>query len=231
MPIRDRAPSPGPRRGVGDAIRAWIADLGGPPVAAPPRWDDLSERWWQLPPRVRQVVLVAAAASTLLVSMTSALRTPWGPPVTVAVLTADVGWAGEVAGAVALVERPAGTLPPDVLAADEATSGGARLRGPLPAGTVLRRAHLATTLQALEVGSGRAAVPLRADLVPAEVEPGSRVDVVAAGVDGRGHVLARGAHVLRATADAVWLDVTREEAVAVAGADGVDAVRLVLLGR
>lgn len=202
-------------------------------MAYPPRLDDVLERWWALPPRARQAAGALVAVIVLTVAGSAATRSPWGEAVPALVLVADGSWGDHLGpDAVAVATVPASTLPLDAVRDRDALAlhATARLRGPLPAGTILRSSHLADAGVAGTLADGRAAVPVRQDQAQGRIDDGVPVDIVAAGNDGRGHVLARSARVLRAADDGVvWVDVARDEAAAVAGATATDAIRIVVL--
>lgn len=217
-------PFPAPDRDRRHRRAGWH----GPPPSLPATLDRVADAWYRLTPRLRLAVGLAAATLVLLTAGAGAVRSPWGPPVTVVVTAVDRPPGSLLTAAdVATARRPRRLVPSDAVAADEAV--GARLAGAVVAGTVLTARHLADDAgPGAGLAPGRAAFPVPAGPL-VDVRPGQRVDVVAGDAGGRGRTLAAGARVLTVTAEVVWLDVARDDAPDLAAAAAWDGLRLVLL--
>jgi hypothetical protein len=198
--------------------------LGGAPLAAPPVVDRCSERWWQLPPRVRMALLGGAALTLLAAGTLHVASSPWGPPVSVLVATDDLVVGHQLGeGDVRRADWPADLVPPG--AALEATG---TVVAPVAAGSVVTGLHLGEGGLGTAVPHGRAAVPLPAELV-SDLPPGARLDLVGTDLDARGLVLAHDAVVLAHDGVHVWVVVDRAAAADVAAAAMAGALATVLV--
>ena len=161
--------------------------LDGPPPSLPPVLDRLLERWWTLPPRVRAAAVLAAAVLVAGGAVGRVARSPYGPPVAVAVVVRDLPVGAPLAGSVATERRPAGHVPVDAVASvpDDATVAMG-----VVAGTVLTARHLRPGGPLADLPADTAAVAVGADASVAH----ARVDRVA---DGDAGFLANDAHDLR----------------------------------
>lgn len=202
-----------------------LASLRGRPFALPAPLDDAVERWWALPPRARLAIGLSVTLAMLLVAGRGAARSPWGEPVPVLVAARDLPAGAELTPSeVVLVERPEATLPVGALA--EVPTG--RLSTMIPQGAVLTSAHVTDHGLAAGLAPGRSAVALPAADLPT-LSPGQRIDVVTSTTDGSGARLATDAVVLATGGDHIWLDVARDEAVAIGAGLGWARVTVVLL--
>jgi hypothetical protein len=153
-------------------------------------------------------IVAAAATAALLVDLSSA-SAALGRRVTVAVAIAPLAPGDTVSTAtVVLRSLPAGAVPATALSAVPIDG---TLRQHLAPGEVLTEADLATEGADLPDGWRTIAIPRRGALPP--LEPGARVDVIAASV-----VLAAGAVVVTVADDGVVVAVPAESAPAVATA-------------
>lgn len=188
--------------------------LDGPPPSLPPVLDRLLERWWTLPPRARAAAVLAAAVLVVGGAVGRVVRSPYGPPVAVAVVVRDLAVGTPLAGSVATERRPAGLVPADAVVevpADATVAMG------VVAGTVLTARHLRPGGPLADLPVGTAAVAVGADAV-AGATPGRRVDLIVTRPDGGGAVAAADARVLATEGDRVWLAVPRAAAPDVAAA-------------
>lgn len=201
-----------------------LSRLDGAPFALPDILDRASERWWARSPRTRFVLVGCALALVVLVGLSHAAATPYGPLRTVHVATRDLPIGHEVSpGDVRRTDWPLELIP---TAATTDPTG--RLTAPLPAGAVLTDGHLGSDGIAGQLPPDTVAVALPAEAVPT-LAPGQRIDVVGRDVQGVGLVLARGARVVTVEAEVVWLAVAREAAADVAAAAPTGAVSVVVL--
>jgi hypothetical protein len=192
--------------------------LDGPPLPLPSVLDRLSERWWSLPPRWRSTLVLVAVAATVLLGLSHAAATPYGPPTSVMVATRDLPAGHELErGDLRRVTWPQELVPPDPLGHAEG-----RLAAALPEGSVATSRHVAAEGAAAALPHGMVAVPVPGEAMPA-LTVGSRVDVIGRDLDGRALVLARGGSVLAMDGTEVWLAVPEANApeVAAAGASGL----------
>ena len=199
--------------------------LDGTPAVLPRPLDAISERWFRAGPRLRLALvlgLVLAVAAALVVRLTTS---PWGPPVRVLVTAADLPVGHELAaGDLRPARWPAGLVPDDALA----DPAGMRLSAAVPTGTLLTRRHASAGGLAAALAPDHAAVAVPADLLPS-LPSGSFVDLVGAGHDGTGTVLAGDVEVLRVDSDRVWVGVPRALAAEVAAAGATGQLTAVLL--
>jgi hypothetical protein len=198
--------------------------LDGPPFALA-RWLDItSERWWRLRPRVRAAVAVAGLLAVVTAVTARVVTDPYGAPTTVLVATRDLP-AGHELGASDVRRRtwPAGLVPPGATLRREG-----RLALPVVSGSVLTDAHLDALGLVRGLDPADAAVAVPRDLLP-ELAVGDRVDVLGAGADGSGTVVAVGAVVLATDPTTVWLATSREAAPAVVAAVLRGAIGVALL--
>jgi len=187
--------------------------LDGPPFALA-RWLDIaSERWWRLRPRVRAAVAVAGLLAVVTAATARVVTDPYGAPTTVLVATRDLP-AGHELGDSDIRRRtwPAGLVPPGATLRREG-----RLALPVVTGSVLTDGHLDALGLARGLDPADAAVAVPRDLLP-ELDVGDRVDVLGAGADGGGIVVAVGAVVVATDPTTVWLATSREAAPAVVAA-------------
>lgn len=199
--------------------------LDGAPAVLPRPLDALSERWFRAGPRLRLALVVAlclAAAAALALRLSTS---PWGPPAGVLVTVSDLPVGHELAAGDLRTQR----WPTDLVPADAIdTAAGLRLAVGAPAGTVLTRRHVATGGVAGALSPDTAAVALPSDLLPS-LPAGSTVDLVGAGHDGAGSVLAADVEVLRADSERIWVAVPRAAAAEVAAAGASGRITAVLL--
>ena len=118
---------------------------------------------------------------------------------------------------------PDGLVPPGAT-----TRRDGRLALPLLTGSVLVESHLDASGPARALGASSVAVAVPRDLLP-ELAVGDRIDVLGAGPDGSGTVVALDAVVVWADAATVWLATDREAAPAVVAAVLRGAVGVALL--
>lgn len=205
-------------------LRAAWPVLDGPPPTLPAVVDRALDAWWTLPPRVRAAAALAALLLVAAGGVVRVARSPYGPPVAVAVAVRDLPVGVAPAGAVTVERRPVHLVPVDAVAAppDDAT-----LAMGVVAGTVLTARHLRPGGPLAELAPGSAAVAVPADAVPGAT-PGRRVDVIVTRADGGGAVAAADARVLATEDGRVWLAVPRTAApdVAAAAARGLLSVAL-----
>lgn len=214
---------PPPRRRLADRLRTH-----GAPFALPPLLDAFAERWAGLPPRVRTIVLLAAALAALAVAGRGAATSPWGPPVQVVVATTDLP-AGRVLTVDDLVEAdwPRALVPP--AASDRLEElVGRSLGAPVVAGSPVSSTHVAEGGLAAGLPPGHAAVALPAP-EGVTLRSGQHIDLLAGDGDRGGVRLASTATVVAADETTVWVGVRREDAAAVAGALAWGEVTVALL--
>jgi len=199
----------------------------GPPPALPDLLDRALERWWRLPPRVRAAAVVAVLLLLAGTAVARVARSPWGPPVLVAVATRDLPVGATLGGAVATARRPASLLP-----ADAAVPGGipddATLAIGVVAGTVLTERHLRPGGPLADLRPGLAAVGVPVEALPGAAA-GRLVDLVVTRTDGGGVVVAADVRVLSVDGELAWLAVPRAAAPDVAAAAGRGLLTAALL--
>lgn len=197
--------------------------LQGPPPALPGRLDDLAEAWWRLPPRVRAVLVAAAALAVLLLAGAGATRSPWGGTVRVPVAARDLPPGVELSATdVRWRDWPAALAPEPVAPVGEVLAVG------LVRDALIRPDHFLVPGAAGGIGDDEAVVVLDAATLPAAAR-GQRIDLLAGGYDGTGRVLARAARVVAVDDGRVWVAVARADAPAVAGAAAAGSVTGALL--
>lgn len=202
--------------------------LQGAPPALPPALDALLERWARAAPRARVAVGALAVVVVLSFAGHGATRSPWGPP-SPAVLAAREIPAGTTITTehVTVGDWPADLLPAGTFS-DPSELVGQVVVSPVTAGMVI--APLAVTDGGMAAGlrAGNVAYPLEIE-VGAPLSPGQVVDVI--GADGtRGAQRLAGAAVVIAHDEGrIWLEVSRDEAPAIAAASAWGHVTLVLL--
>lgn len=160
------------------------------------------------------MALALALALTLAVAAIGRiLADPYGAPTTVLVTTRDLP-AGHELTAADLRRRtwPDGLVPPGATGRREG-----RLALPLVAGSVLVERHLDAYGPARGLAATDVAVAVPRELLP-DLALGDRLDVLAAGPDGSGVVVARDAIVVASDPTTLWLATAREEAPGVVAA-------------
>jgi hypothetical protein len=215
MPLRTLLP-PLPRSGA-----------GGPPLVLPELLDRGLERWWRLGPRVRAAVVVLLLLGLAATAVGRVARSPWGPPVTVAVATRDLPVGAPLQGAVVAARRPAALLAGDTVPPD-AVPPEATLALGVVAGTVLTARHLRPGGPLADLAAGSAAVAVPTAALPG-VTAGRRLDLVIARADGGGVVVAADARVLALDEGLAWVVVPRAAAADVAAAAGRGTLTAALL--
>lgn len=201
--------------------RAWAPrwpGTTGPPPSLPVLLDRASERWWGLAPRLRGIVVLVVLLALATTAVGRVARSPWGPPVTVAVATRDLAVGARVSGAVATARWPASLVPADAVAPAEVARDATLALG-VVAGTVLTGRHLRPGGPLADLAPGLAAVPVPLDALPG-VTAGRRLDLVVARADGGGLVVAADARVLALDGGLAWLAVPRAAAPDVTAAAG-----------
>lgn len=214
------------RRARASSGRAPRSRLDGPPLALAPLLDAASERWWGLRPRARAALALAVTLALALAAVARVLTDPYGAPTTVLVTTRDLP-AGHDLGASDLRRRtwPTGLVPPG---ATDRREG--RLTLPLVAGSVLVASHLDDSGPARGLSATSVAVAVPRELLP-ELAIGDRLDVLAAGADGAGIVVAQDAVVVASDPTTLWLATDRGSAPAVVAAVLRGAIGIALLPR
>jgi pilus assembly protein CpaB len=198
--------------------------IDGAPFAAPALLDRASERWWQLPPRLRGALLAMGIVVALAAGTVHLAASPWGAPVTVLVATDDLVAGQRLhAGDVRRADWPAALVPEGAIREPNGT-----VVAPVPAGGVVTDRHVGDGGLGTMIPDGRAAVALPLELLP-ELPSGTQLDLVGADLDTRGVVLARGAVVIATDDLHVWLVVDRQEAADVAAATLTGAVTVVVV--
>jgi Flp pilus assembly protein CpaB len=195
--------------------------VGGAPLALPAGLDAISDRWWGLDPRTRTWIVLAGVVALLAGAGFRAAAAPYGSPVGVLVAASDL----EAGTPLAEADLDRRRWPSDLAPDDVRTRTVGTLTAPLPAGAVLTDRHVTDGGIAGMLTDGLAAVPLPADLVP-ELPVGTRLQVVATGVDGEAAVLADDAEVVAEDGTSVWVAVPDASSadVAAAGLRGAVAV-------
>lgn len=220
LPTRQRAnhpdlsaPTTTPARGLG-----W---LHGPAWRVPAGLDGAVEGWWRLPVRLRMlaVLLLVAVVVGGIVHRTS--RSPWGPPVEVAVATTDATAGQPVAAEMAT--RPSRLVPDDAVA----SVPDGRLTRDIGAGEVLTDGHVADDLSSLLV-AGEVAIALDQPLPP--LPNHAALEVLGLGLDGVGQRLAT-ARLVTIDDPWAWIAIDRADAPAVVAALNTGGVSLVLASR
>lgn len=207
-------------------MRALRDLLWGPPPSLPTALDAAAERWADIPPRLRWLVLGAVVVGALTLVGRGAVVSPWGAPTAVTVAARDLPVGHQVSDADLTTATWPATLVTDV--ADRQAVVGAVTTTAIPAGVPVRLAWVADAGLAGVLSAGRAAVIVVDPAAPL-VRVGWPVDVVGRSFDGTTSVLAGAARVIAVDGDAVWLDVARDQAAAVSGAAARGDVSLVLL--
>lgn len=201
----------------------------GPPVALPALLDRVSERWWRLPPRVRVAVVALVAVLVLAAVGRGATRSPWGAPTPVLVARSDLAPGDPVTSdALRTASRPDDLVPPDALTEPGQLPTGARVRGTLPAGTVLTARHLAPGVAGL-VAPDEVALPVPRDGQP-PLQAGQAVDAIVTSVQGTGTRVASDARVLAVDVDWLWVATPADRVDALAGAATSGQLVLVVRG-
>ena len=199
--------------------------LDGTPAVLPRPLDALSERWFRAGPRLRLTLIALACVAALTALGVRLATSPWGPPTDVLVTATDLPLGHELGPDDVRAERwPSGVVPADATLRTD----GLRLSVGAPAGTVLTGRHVASDGVAGALAPDTAAVAVAADLLPA-LPPGSRVDLVGAGHDGVGTVLAADVEVLGVDGERIWVAVPRAAAAEVAAAAASGQLTAVLL--
>lgn len=199
--------------------------LDGTPAVLPRPVDALSERWFRTGPRVRLALIAVLCVGAVAALGLRAATSPWGPPTPVLVADADLPLGHPLApDDVRPARWPADLVPADALT----TIGNVRLAVGVPAGTVMTGRHVASGGLAGALTADTAAVAIAAELLPA-LPSGATVDLVGAGTDGAGAVLASDVEVLRIDGEAVWVAVPRVTAAEVAAAAAAGRLTAVLL--
>jgi hypothetical protein len=198
--------------------------LDGAPFVAPAFLDRAAERWWQLPPRVRVLGMVAAVALTLAAGTVHLTTSPWGAPTTVLVAAHDLS-VGQAIGPddVRRADWPASLVP-----AGAVLEPAGSVLAPVPAGSILTDLHLGDGGIGDSLPPGRAAIGLPAELV-SDLPPGATIDLVAPDLDARGVILASRAVVLVDDGTRVWVVVDHPEAADVAAAAATGTITVVVL--
>lgn len=198
--------------------------LDGPPPALPALLDRAAERWWMARPRTRVALVVLGLVLLVAGGVARAATSPHGPPVPVLVATRDL----PVGHQLAPDDLRRTMWPRDLVPAGAAGELSGTVVGALPAGAIATDRHVAVNGVTAALPSGQAAVPVPAEALPA-LPAGTRLDVVAADLDGGVQVLARSATVVANAGEIVWVAVATDEAPAVAGAAGRGSLSVVLL--
>lgn len=189
--------------------------LAGPLPALPRQLDELSERWWSMPPRLRVGLTAGVCLLLACLPLVRTARSAWGPPVTVWVAATDLAAGTELGPDTAVAAlRPADLVPGDALDGPDGV-----LTTAVIAGSVLTERHRAESLAAM-LPRGHVAVPVPMDLQP-QVAAGAVVDLLTAGFDGSGRVLVVGGRVLQVDGAFIWVAVP-EDAAADAAAAAAD---------
>jgi len=207
--VRDRAPAEGPR-----LLPTW---LQGAPLHLPGIADRVAEGWWRAGPRVR--LLLGAVATSLVVTavLLRVALSPYGPPVPVLVMPADLPVGAVLAGSdVTLARWPRELVPPGAL--DRRPDAvGRRLTMGVTAGTALTARHVTGDGPLTRLAPGTAAVPVPSGALRGTTA-GVRLDLVVTLGDGSGRTLARDVRVLAEEDGTTWLQVDRALAADVAAA-------------
>jgi hypothetical protein len=208
-----RSPAPPHVSPSGRSARPRRPQVSGAPLVLPPWLDEVSDRWWRLTPRVRTLTVAAFVASLLAGVALRAAASPYGPPAPALVAAGDLSPGTTLDASVLRRVR----WPADLVPVDRRLQPTGTLVTSLPEGAVLTDGHVTDDGLGGLVGPGRSAVPLPAELVP-ELPVGTRVQVVATGVDGDGTVLADAAQVVAGDGTSLWLAVPDAAAADVAAA-------------
>lgn len=198
--------------------------LAGPPIALPPAFDALAERWWRARPRSRLLVGVSAVIVVLVAGTMHAASSPFGPPVRVWVSDRDLD-VGEVltSADVREVDWPAELAPDGALGAPQGS-----LVAPLPRGAVVTDRHVGDGGIAAVLPDETVAVAVPLERIP-QLAVGMHVDLVAADLDGAARTLAHRAIVVGRDEVAVWFAVAPQDATNVTGASLNDTLGAVVL--
>ncbi len=179
--------------------------------------DRVAEGWWLLTPRARTVLAALAVGIALAAVLLRIALAPYGPPITVLVVSTDL----EVGAAlgpsdVTTARWPRDLTPPPPLLT-RADLPGSRLAVGVTAGTVLTARHVRDDGPLATMAGGTAAVPVP-DALLRGVDSGSRLDLITVVGDGTGRTIAQDVRVLTVDGDTVWLEVPRDRAPDVAAA-------------
>ncbi len=197
--------------------------LDGPPLAWPPVVDHLAERWWAARPRTRAAIVVAFVVLVVLAGTAHAATGRDGPPTTVYVATHELQ-PGDVLGPGDVRRRD---WPRDLVPDGAVERPTGTVRALVPTGAVITTGHLGEDAIAAAVTTGQVAVPIPLELAPA-LRPGSAIDLIGPGPDGRGERLAGDARIIGHDADLVWVGVDAEASVAVSAAIGNGTLAIAL---
>lgn len=197
--------------------------LDGPPLAWPPVIDRVAEAWWSAAPRARAAIVAAVTVLVVLAGVAHAATGRGGPPTTVYVAVDELQ-PGDTLRAADVRRRD---WPQDLVPDGAVQRPTGTLRALVPAGAVITDQHLGDDAIAAAVGDGQVAVPVPVELAPA-LMPGSTVDLIGPGPDGRGERLASDARVIGHDVDVVWLGVDADAAVAVSAAIGNSTLAVAL---
>lgn len=198
--------------------------LDGPPFALPRLLDRASEAWWSLSPRLRAVAIALAAGAIVVLGLSHAAATPYGPPTTVLVATRDLPAGHQLTRD----DLRRTTWPTDLAPPDRLERAEGRLAGALPEGLPATRRHVADDGVAAGLPDGSAAVPIPIDGLPT-LSVGNRVEVVGRDLDGRAIVLAQTGSVVAIDDADVWLAIPTAQAADVAAAGASGTVTVVVL--
>jgi Flp pilus assembly protein CpaB len=190
--------------------------------------DRISEGWWRLSPRRRNVVAILVGAAITVAALLRVALSPYGSPTSVVVATRDLDVGTRVASTDLVEASWPASLVPDHLLADRTDAIGATLGMGVVAGAPLSRRHLEGDGVTAALADWAAAVPVPAALLPPLVA-GRRIDVVVTLGDGSGRAAATDVRVLSVDGEVVWLEVERARAPDVSAAAGRGTIGAVLL--
>lgn len=193
------------------------------------RWH---ERWWGLPPRIRQGLAAALIGLAIAVTIAKLFTSPYGPPVTVLIAPRDLA-IGQVvaAGDFAQARRPARLVPHDaLLVEDRQRVTGRTVTASLIAGSVATWRHLGDLGLVEVLPDGRVGVPVPASALPG-LQVGTWVTLVAHQHDGHATELASHALVVGNDGHQVWLAVDPVNGPRIAAAAATGRITAVVHGR